>query len=346
MPLRLAAPLTWCAGILTCSVLLAASQPPSQSPPQAAELRSVPDLSIRAACIEVAWLSDPVTYPLHLRADQEPGQSMITLSGYVPNDLLRQKALAVARYACPDVVITNGLSVQPNMAIPQTAVPDQTLLARLAQVVEQAVPGLGKQVQLAIDSDGVTTVSGRVDEFPTRRKLIRALQGVPGCTAIRYELRVGASAAAVSDNTGKPGLRPASAVAGKTASASSKVDSQVRQASHAASGGAASSPQSPTLVKGGKGVVSGGQPNSQPPASNAPAQLLFPSLSGLTPPAPPILLGTPTPPQSDTEKNTGTAVEKTPPAPTAPDAGPGALPMIAPVEPPKPPSADSSKPKK
>ena len=49
---------------------------------------------------------------------------------------------------------------------------------------------MGRSLQVAIEANGVTTVSGRVDEFADRLRIIRALQGIPGCTAIRYDLKV------------------------------------------------------------------------------------------------------------------------------------------------------------
>src|SRR5260221_3087672 len=38
------------------------------------------DYTIKAASIEVAWLQNPLTYPLHLRAEQLNGQSAIVLT--------------------------------------------------------------------------------------------------------------------------------------------------------------------------------------------------------------------------------------------------------------------------
>jgi osmotically-inducible protein OsmY len=152
------------------------------------------DYTIKAASIEVAWLQNPLTYPLHLRAEQLTGQSTIVLTGYVPNDQLREKAVSLARMTAGQIVVVDQLVVQPQMAL-NFDTPIETNHAYLVQdMLDKAAPGIGRSLQVAVDASGVTTVSGRVDEFADRLKIIHALQGIPGCTAIRYDLKVYAAA--------------------------------------------------------------------------------------------------------------------------------------------------------
>ncbi len=152
------------------------------------------DCTIKAASIEVAWLQNPVTYPLHLRAEQLTGQNAIILTGYVPNDRLREKAVNIAKSTTGQLVIVDQLVVQPQMAL-HFDTPIEPNHAYLVQdMLDKAAPGIGRSLQVAIDANGVTTVSGRVDEFADRLRIIHALQGIPGCTAIRYDLKVYAAA--------------------------------------------------------------------------------------------------------------------------------------------------------
>lgn len=148
------------------------------------------DYSIKAASIEVAWLQNPLTYPLHLRAEQLTGQSAIVLTGYVPNDLIREKAVYLAKSTVGQLVVIDQLVVQPQMALNfDTPIePNQAYLVQ--EMLDKAAPGVGKLLQVAVEANGVTTVSGRVDEFADRLKIIHTLQGIPGCTAIRYDLKV------------------------------------------------------------------------------------------------------------------------------------------------------------
>ncbi|HQR07220.1 MAG TPA: BON domain-containing protein [Gemmatales bacterium] len=158
------------------------------------------DYSVKAASIEVAWLQDPITYPLHLRAEKIPDQNAIVLTGYVPNERMRDKAIAVARLTVENLTVIDQMQVMPNMALAYDVPlePGQALLVQ--EMLEKAVPGVGKTLLVTVEANGITTVSGRVDEFSDRLKMIHTLQGIPGCTAIRYDLRVsapGANAASV-----------------------------------------------------------------------------------------------------------------------------------------------------
>ena len=158
--------------------------------PAVVEKKVTVDYTVKAASIEVAWLQDAATYPLHLRADSKPGEELITLTGFVPSEQLRQKALVVARLTADKLTLQDRMTVLPQMALP-VDVPVEPNQAQIVQnYLEKAAPGLGKTLQLSVDGNGITTVSGRVDEFSDRLKLIRAMQGIPGCTAIRYDLRV------------------------------------------------------------------------------------------------------------------------------------------------------------
>lgn len=164
------------------------------------EKKVIIDYSVKAASIEVAWLQDPITYPLHLRAEKIPDQNAIVLTGYLPTERMREKVLAIARLTAENLPIVDQMQVFPNMALNfDTPVePNQAVIVQ--DTLEKVAPGVGKTLQVSVESNGITTVSGRVDEFSDRLKIIHALQGIPGCTAIHYDLRVtapGANAASV-----------------------------------------------------------------------------------------------------------------------------------------------------
>lgn len=148
------------------------------------------DHTIKAASIEVAWLQESMTYPYHLRADAKPGEDFITLTGYIPHDRIRNKVVAIARQTAGKVAIHDQMIVHPQMALPETIAVDREQIALVQGMLEKALPGSTQGLLVKVDASGLTTVTGRVDEFDDRRKIIRALQGIPGCTAIRYDLRV------------------------------------------------------------------------------------------------------------------------------------------------------------
>ncbi len=148
------------------------------------------DHSVKAASIEVAWLQQPLTYPLHLRADCKPGEEAITITGYLPHDRMREKVLAIARAQCGTIPLVDQMMVQPLMVLPSEVPVDgeQAFLVKVA--LERVSAGLSNGLELTVDAQGIVTVTGRVDELVDRRKIIRGLQGIPGCTAVKYNLSV------------------------------------------------------------------------------------------------------------------------------------------------------------
>lgn len=148
------------------------------------------DHSVKAASIEVAWLQQPLTYPLHLRAECKPGEEAITITGYLPHDRMREKVLAIARAQCGTIPLVDQMMVQPLMVLPSEVPVDgeQAFLVKVA--LERVSAGLSNGLELTVDAQGIVTVTGRVDELVDRRKIIRGLQGIPGCTAVKYNLSV------------------------------------------------------------------------------------------------------------------------------------------------------------
>lgn len=167
-------------------------EPLAAVPQPEVEKKVVIDYAVKAASIEVAWLQDPITYPLHLRAEKIPDIDAIVLTGYVPSERMRDKVLTVAKLTVGTVTVIEQLQVLPQMALSydMPVEPNQALIVQ--ETIEKVVPGIGKALQVSVETNGITTVSGRVDEFADRLKIIHALQGIPGCTAIRYDLRVSA----------------------------------------------------------------------------------------------------------------------------------------------------------
>ncbi len=150
------------------------------------------DHSVKAASIEVAWLQQPLTYPLRLRAECKPGEEAITITGYLPHDRMREKVLAIARTQAGSIPLVDQMMVQPMMVLPNEVPVDgeQAFLVKVA--LERVSAGLSTGLDLSVDAQGIVTVTGRVDDLMDRRKIIRGLQGIPGCTAVKYNLSVAA----------------------------------------------------------------------------------------------------------------------------------------------------------
>ncbi|MBL8823073.1 MAG: BON domain-containing protein [Planctomycetia bacterium] len=148
------------------------------------------DYHVKAASVEVAWLQDAMTYGLRLRANARPEEKMIVLSGFIPTDRLREKALTLARQTAGNIPVADQMVLQPHMVLSHEAATDPEQVFLIQVELEKVMPGISKTLQVSLNSQGVALVSGRVDEFEDRRKIIRALQAIPGCTAVKYDLKV------------------------------------------------------------------------------------------------------------------------------------------------------------
>lgn len=306
------------------------------------------DLAIRAASIEVAWLRDPLTYPYRLRAEQVSGEDAITITGFVPSEMIRQKAAALAQSASVGITLRDLLVSLPNMALPpdQTAEPNQ--VAALRAVLEKAVPAVAKDVQLLVDSQGVVTVGGRVDELADRRKVVRALQAIPGCTYVKYDLRMAPSALVTvqapmlevpRDVPKEPLVLPTMPAKPPVVARSPAERPAARQ------GWLTSRTPSPSAQQVDFKPPAAAAPIVQVPAAAAADKpkepsFLVPSASGLTPPSPAVTLGAPVKGYKSSFLGSGFVMPAAAEEPTAAPSKPPELLKTSPL-PPAPASNDA-----
>lgn len=187
------------------------------------------DYHVKAASIEVAWLQDAMTYGLRLRANARPEEKAIILTGFIPTDRLREKALTLARQVAGNIPVADQMVMQPHMVLSHEAATDPEQVFLIQVELEKVLPGISKSLQVNLNSQGVALVSGRVDEFEDRRKIIRALQAIPGCTAIKYDLKVFASQVLVPATATIPEPVPAVTVTPANSSMEKKAQPKVEK---------------------------------------------------------------------------------------------------------------------
>lgn len=270
------------------------------------EQKPAVDLEVKAAGIEVAWLHHAVTYPYFLRAEPSPNQESITLTGFVPNSQIRQKALSIAVRTALEISLDDHITVQPNMVLIAASETNKNQAAIVKEQLEAAVPGVARNIQISVDANGITTVTGRVDELADRRKIIRALQGIPGCTAVRYDLHIGASmsASGVTQTAAKELSSPTTVAQPPnraTAPLARTIWTPMPDKRHA-TGSQPTKAATPVTAAGNSGPTkpdpaAGKMPSSAVTAVSSnnskidQAQFTVSSVSGLTPPSP--MLGSP-----------------------------------------------------
>lgn len=187
------------------------------------------DYHVKAASIEVAWLQDAMTYGLRLRANAKPEEKAIVLSGFIPTDRLRERALTLARQVTGTMTLHDQMVMMPHMVLSQEAASDPEQVFLIQVELEKVLPGISKTLQVSLSPKGIALVSGRVDEFEDRRKIIRALQAIPGCTAVKYDLKVFATQVLLPAAAQVPEPVPSVTVSPSTSSTEKKTATRVEK---------------------------------------------------------------------------------------------------------------------
>jgi hypothetical protein len=136
-----------------------------------------------AMLIELELLGDPATFPYSLKA--QANAKGMELQGYVPNTVVRDRALVLAKKVCP-MHIADGIVIQRNLGLPLPAVMPEDLEAAVHERLAQASPSSHADVKLA--ENGQVTLTGRSDSLLAKLECSRGLRGMKGVTAIKNDL--------------------------------------------------------------------------------------------------------------------------------------------------------------
>ncbi|MGF1578495.1 MAG: hypothetical protein ACFCD0_03945 [Gemmataceae bacterium] len=142
--------------------------------------------------LELAWIADPLVCWYYPCAHVSP--STIEVSGYIPDENHRQRALAIAqefaRHSQPPRVVQDRLQVHPGIGkIPEPRAQEETLrLARVA--VARFFPGKEATWLLSAEASGRLTISGIVDSLEQKLEVSRKLRKVSGCRCVINQTRL------------------------------------------------------------------------------------------------------------------------------------------------------------
>jgi hypothetical protein len=138
--------------------------------------------------VELAWLSDPVTYPFPLTA--HAFGSNLELRGSVPNEVVRAHAAQIAREHC-GLMIADGVQVQPGLRMAGPAKETSEGLARAASaVLNEALPLYASGLEVRAQAQGLLTLRGPVPSYEEKLLASQRLRRLRGCTAIDNQLEV------------------------------------------------------------------------------------------------------------------------------------------------------------
>ena len=146
--------------------------------------------------VELAWLSDRITFPYFLEARLKG--SNLEVRGYVPTKTVRDQALNLAKLNCPLPVI-DALKEHPSLAVrPVRRAPDQ-LKSSVQTALGEAFPG--QQLDIQCLSDGTVQISGAVRSYEQKLAVSVALRRLHGCTNVVNYTDVGRADSAQQTTT-------------------------------------------------------------------------------------------------------------------------------------------------
>lgn len=178
--------------MLAIAVLVPAPQAPaqvpaSQLPNQAMPLQQGHFHRLEEMKVELALLSDHVTFPYSIAAAAR--DDLLELYGFVPNAKVRQRAVDVARrntslQVFDTMGIKSSLSLQPS---PRSS---GMLLREGTELLQKELEETAKQVSLQMGAEGTIVLTGRTDSVENKLEISRIFRKLPGCCCVVNKLAV------------------------------------------------------------------------------------------------------------------------------------------------------------
>lgn len=137
--------------------------------------------------VELALLSNIATFPYYL-GTRSAGE-ILTLRGYVPNDMVRQRALEIARRNT-FLTVQDGLRIQSNLSLRPPLRPARVLQQDGAMLLQEKLGEPAKKMSLGVRPNGLVVVSGPVDSVEGKLAVSRLFRQLSGCSGVINEMTI------------------------------------------------------------------------------------------------------------------------------------------------------------
>ncbi len=179
-------------------------KPSAAAQPKARVVATTPKVVVNGpieTSIQLAWLSDPVTFPYTLAAHNRSGR--LEVHGFVPSDSIRRHALRIAeRYSKGQVV--DVLKVNRGVQVRRVKKSRKELMQAAASVLQKSFPQQHRGFYLNSTSDGKLYIRGSIPSNDGKLLVSESLRQVPGCACVVNELQVKPTATTQSPNRADP----------------------------------------------------------------------------------------------------------------------------------------------
>jgi osmotically-inducible protein OsmY len=138
-------------------------------------------LSTAEMQIELAWLTDPITFPYDLKARIKDGQ--LRVLGNVASQAVRDRALLLAgQYST--IPVLDKMQVQPNLANKIEEVSAAELQQSVMQALVSEIGVTANQFEVKAHSSGQVSIAGSVSTLEAKLAVSQSLRGVKGCVCV------------------------------------------------------------------------------------------------------------------------------------------------------------------
>jgi hypothetical protein len=137
--------------------------------------------------VQLALLADIATFPYYLGA-RAVGENL-TVTGYVPNERVQQRALELARQHT-FLRVADGLRIQGNLSLRPPLRPAEVLQKEGAELLVKNLGESGRQIQLQARPNGLIVLSGSVASVEEKVEISRLFRQLGGCSGVVNDLTV------------------------------------------------------------------------------------------------------------------------------------------------------------
>jgi hypothetical protein len=123
--------------------------------------------------VELAWLSDPVTFPYRLAARADG--AMLEVRGYVPNEAVREQALKLARDHS-GLNVVDVLQIYDHLAMRSVGRPVDELQRAARETLTGSLKDLARGLDVQAKSNGQVVVEGMVPSYEAKLSVSQCLR--------------------------------------------------------------------------------------------------------------------------------------------------------------------------
>jgi osmotically-inducible protein OsmY len=195
--LRCAAGIVTAAGVLGLARPALAQPAAYRSPNRGASLSRMPfevaavrpdiNLRLQEMRIELAWLADAAVFPYPLTA-QVTGDKVEVL-GTVPNDLVRQRALLIAREHTA-LKVLDSLQVKATWVSHMQQLKPELVQNAARELLTRSLGSSAQKIQVRVDPAGQVTLTGSVGSVEEQVAVSRLFRRLAGCVSVTNHLLI------------------------------------------------------------------------------------------------------------------------------------------------------------